>query len=262
MTTTRTRHRPRCCLAVNALFYQFDSGELSVDSVVQRAVVGVLSSLLVFIPTTVVSLLFRHVRPRSVNCDRRRSAVGMSDTIELKEAASSATASDAGAKGEGDDQPGTHGEQVATSYDDGCSSSEMKWQRTIVLNDFSEHDPSALGSLDASGALQVCRPRLVADPICSQAYVTRCSCDVIVLCPRTRSSSTLSRPTGCTSCKTGPCRGGCRSSCMPRLLPAGRCASTPCCSTAPPSPTCRCVASCRRSIPPRTRPARVVVHCS
>ena len=52
--------------AANALFYQFgaDSEALSVLSIATRLVVGVLSSLIVFVPTTIISFIFRRVKHR------------------------------------------------------------------------------------------------------------------------------------------------------------------------------------------------------
>ena len=55
--------RPR---TVNALFYQFDEASIvSIDSISRRIIVGLITSLLVFIPTTVLSFLFRRVQRRS-----------------------------------------------------------------------------------------------------------------------------------------------------------------------------------------------------
>lgn len=50
---------------VNALFYQFGNDEsLSPESLLARLVVGLLTSLIVFVPTTAVGVLFRRVRRR------------------------------------------------------------------------------------------------------------------------------------------------------------------------------------------------------
>jgi len=58
------------CLGVsaNALFYQFgeENARLSViESLATRLIVGVLSSLVVFVPTTIIGILFKHTRPRT-----------------------------------------------------------------------------------------------------------------------------------------------------------------------------------------------------
>ena len=52
--------------SANALFYQFgdNNTQLSALSVAARLIVGVLSSLIVFVPTTLLSFLFRRVRRR------------------------------------------------------------------------------------------------------------------------------------------------------------------------------------------------------
>jgi len=51
---------------VNALFYQFDEASItSLDSIGRRVIVGLITSLLVFVPTTMLSLLFRRVQRRS-----------------------------------------------------------------------------------------------------------------------------------------------------------------------------------------------------
>jgi hypothetical protein len=50
---------------VNALFYQFgNDATLSPESLLVRLLVGVLTSLIVFVPTTAVGVLFRRVRRR------------------------------------------------------------------------------------------------------------------------------------------------------------------------------------------------------
>jgi len=58
----------RAGTAANALFYQFgdESSRLSViESLATRLIVGVLSSLVVFVPTTIIGILFKHTRPRT-----------------------------------------------------------------------------------------------------------------------------------------------------------------------------------------------------
>ena len=64
-STRSIRRCDRRLFTVNALFYQFgnDSG-LSVISVATRLIVGTLSSLVVFVPTTLISFLFKRVRRR------------------------------------------------------------------------------------------------------------------------------------------------------------------------------------------------------
>ena len=51
---------------VNALFYQFqsDSSILSVETVGTKLIIGSLSALIVYIPTTLIGYLFRRVRRR------------------------------------------------------------------------------------------------------------------------------------------------------------------------------------------------------
>jgi len=50
---------------VNALFYQFDDApQVTVDSIARRVVIGLLTSLIVFVPTTTLSIIFRRVRRR------------------------------------------------------------------------------------------------------------------------------------------------------------------------------------------------------
>ena len=54
-------------MTANALFYQFgdEYSQLStLESLMTRAIVGALSSLIVFVPTTIIGLLFKHTRPR------------------------------------------------------------------------------------------------------------------------------------------------------------------------------------------------------
>jgi hypothetical protein len=54
------------CASVNALFYQFgqDYSSLSAELVATRFIVGVLTSLIVTVPTFLASSLFRRVRAR------------------------------------------------------------------------------------------------------------------------------------------------------------------------------------------------------
>ena len=54
---------------MNALFYQFEDFEVTVDSLTRRLVIGLITSLLVFVPTTMLSVLFRRVRPRFPHVD-------------------------------------------------------------------------------------------------------------------------------------------------------------------------------------------------
>jgi len=57
---------------------------LSVDSLARRLVIGLMSSLLVFIPTTAISILFRRVRPRKTRQDKAATdATPSTEAIEL-----------------------------------------------------------------------------------------------------------------------------------------------------------------------------------
>ena len=50
--------------AANALFYQFGSAVDTFEALANAALAGLLSSLIVFVPTTILSFLFRRVRRR------------------------------------------------------------------------------------------------------------------------------------------------------------------------------------------------------
>ena len=53
-------------MAANALFYQFGENEsfFDVNTLLTRFVAAILSSLIVFVPTTIMGTIFRHTRPR------------------------------------------------------------------------------------------------------------------------------------------------------------------------------------------------------
>lgn len=75
---------------VNALFYQFEESDLSVMSLARKIVIGVLTSVLVFIPTTAISVLFQRVRPRRPFVDYAK-ALALVDMGTLPYKATSAT---------------------------------------------------------------------------------------------------------------------------------------------------------------------------
>jgi len=66
--------RVRAARPVNALFYQFEDFEVSFDSLARRLVIGLITSLLVFVPTTILSVLFRRVRPRFPHVDTTKTS--------------------------------------------------------------------------------------------------------------------------------------------------------------------------------------------
>jgi len=55
-------------IIANALFYHFGYGNTRffvIDSLVTRLIVGVLVSHAVFVPTTIIGILFKHTQPRT-----------------------------------------------------------------------------------------------------------------------------------------------------------------------------------------------------
>jgi len=300
-------------IPVNALFYQFEESDLSVDSLARRLVIGLMSSLLVFIPTSAISILFRRVRPRKPRQDKAATdATPSTEAIELDDfdrsslphalvrntsVASTHGVSDtktpttvAGsndrdlepetvAKADGiDNTPGNSatpptgaatgsnktgiaGDAMATAFSSEASYLEKpevspymastggdKPTHTIVLNDYTDEQKRmsiyslSSDSLKATMSPQV-RPKLVNVRACNHDNSRQRNVHSGVhVCVVAHSCRTLSSPVGTPARSwTGQCRGGLRFYSTPLSPPAGSCVSTPCCFTAPPSTTSRCV---------------------
>lgn len=70
--------------AVNALFYQFGNADtFSIITIALRFLVGVLSSVIVYIPTTFLALLFRRIRRRDF-LGRTQEEFSSSDLADMK----------------------------------------------------------------------------------------------------------------------------------------------------------------------------------
>ena len=71
---------------VNALFYQFEDNDISIDSLARRLVIGLMSSLIVFVPTTAIAMLFRRIRPRVPPAAFAGAENGESDATDASKA--------------------------------------------------------------------------------------------------------------------------------------------------------------------------------